>query len=62
MLPLALGISIDFYLVARIVMKSRLVGILAVAIFGLFFTLWFLLPRVRLLQRIVAGAPSAEAS
>jgi hypothetical protein len=55
MLPLELGISIDFYLVARIVMKSRLVGFLAVAIFGLFFTLWFLLPRVRALQKIVAG-------
>ena len=62
MLPLALGISIDFYLVARIVMRSRLVSFFAVAIFGLFFTLWFLLPRVRVLQRIVAGVPVSGSS
>jgi hypothetical protein len=55
MVPLALGICTDFYLVGRIILQSSLIIILAVLMFSLFLLLWFVLPRVRLLQTIVAG-------
>ncbi len=55
MLPLALGICTDFYLVGRIVLGSSLIIILAALLFSLFLLLWFVLPRVRALQTIVAG-------
>jgi hypothetical protein len=55
MFPLALGISIEFYIVSRIVLGSALVAIPAVLLFGVFVTMWFVLPRTRSLQRLIAG-------
>jgi hypothetical protein len=48
MLPLMLGISLDFYLVSNIILKNSLqsffLGVLLLAIFSF---LWFLLPRLK---------------
>jgi hypothetical protein len=55
MFPLALGISIEFYIVSRVVLGSVLVAIPAVVLFGIFLTLWFVLPRKRALQGLIAG-------
>jgi Family of unknown function (DUF6328) len=45
MVPLALAISIDFFLVAQIIMHNDLVAWLAAAVLGVFFAMWFVLPR-----------------
>ncbi len=47
MVPLAMGICIDFYLVGHIIHKSSFVAVLAGALFLLFLVLWFILPRVK---------------
>ena len=55
MAPLALGICIDFYLVARLILGGgALVPTLAAALLAVFAVLWFLLPRVRLLREALA--------
>jgi hypothetical protein len=46
MVPLALSICIDFYIVAHVIYDGLLVSFLAAGLFALIFTLWFLLPRV----------------
>jgi len=56
MAPLALSISIDFYLVARVITHTRLVSLLGVALFVFFLILWFVLPRARCLQRAIGGS------
>jgi uncharacterized protein DUF6328 len=53
MAPLALGVSVDVYLVARVILGARdgaaaLAGMLLVVL----GTLWFVLPRSRRLQRL----------
>jgi len=45
MAPLALGLCMDFYLVARVITGSVEVLWLALLLLALFFTLWWLLPR-----------------
>jgi hypothetical protein len=41
-----LGIGLDFYLVARVILGSRLPSaVLAAAVVGVFAVLWFGLPR-----------------
>jgi hypothetical protein len=46
MIPLAVGICLDVYLVARLIMGSgRVASIVATALLGVFIVLWFLLPR-----------------
>jgi hypothetical protein len=54
--PLAVGICLDFYLIARIILNSGLVPLLAAGMLLGFLSLWFLLPRIRSLQRLVGGA------
>jgi hypothetical protein len=56
MLPLALSLSIDFYLVARVIVGSTLVALPAAALFALFIALWFVLPRARGLQTALGAA------
>jgi uncharacterized protein DUF6328 len=46
MLPLALGICLDFYLVARMILENRWSAALAAALLAVFLALWFGLPRV----------------
>jgi uncharacterized protein DUF6328 len=53
MLPLALGICIDFYLIARIILDSTAVALLAAALLAVFIVLWFVLPRMESLQRFI---------
>ena len=43
--PLAAAICFDFYLIARVILHSPLVAILAAALAGVFLFLWFILPR-----------------
>lgn len=50
MLPLALSICIDFYLVGHVIFDSILVPILAALLFTGIITLWFILPRVSVLR------------
>jgi hypothetical protein len=46
MVPLAVGICLDVYVVARVIVGSRWVaGIVAVFLFGVFIVFWLLLPR-----------------
>ena len=45
MIPLAIGICLDFYLVARVVLGGAIVPWLATALFAVFVTLWFIVPR-----------------
>ena len=56
MLPLMLGISFDFYLIARLILNQPLVSLLlSTLLFILFATLWFLVPRLKFLQKILRG-------
>jgi hypothetical protein len=55
MFPLAVGICLDFYLIARVILNSVFVPLLAVALFSVFVIFWFLLPRMRALQRAICG-------
>jgi hypothetical protein len=45
MIPLALGISIDVYLVSRVIVdSSAIAAIIAAALFGVFVGVWLVLP------------------
>ena len=55
MLPLAFGICLDFYLIARVIIGRPWVSLLAVALFGIFMALWFVLPRAHALQKAICG-------
>jgi hypothetical protein len=61
MAPLVLGITIDVYIVARLCIDSTRWGaVVAGVMFGVFFVLWFILPRSRRLQTFCRGAPPAH--
>ena len=47
MFPLAIGICIDFYLIARLIAGAAIALPLAAALFLLFMALWYALPRIR---------------
>lgn len=52
MLPLALGICLDFYLITSMILgHSWVIIILAVLLFVLFTLMWFVLPRIARLQK-----------
>jgi len=56
MFPLMLGISLDFYLIARLILNNTLISLLlSTVLLILFATLWFLLPRLSFLQKFVRG-------
>jgi hypothetical protein len=55
MAPLALGICLDFYLIARVITGTRLVALLSVGLFAIFILLWFVFPRARALQKTLSG-------
>jgi hypothetical protein len=46
MVPLCIGICLDFYLIARMILDNALAPILATALFAVFIGLWFVLPRL----------------
>jgi hypothetical protein len=56
MLPLAVSICTDVYLIARIILGSMTAAVVASALLVFFIILWFVAPRVRGLQRILAAA------
>ena len=45
MVPLTLGMSIDFYLVARVTTNAGVASVFAAVLFAIFAGLWFLAPR-----------------
>ena len=51
MIPLAIGICLDFYLVARVVLGGAIVPWLATALFAVFVALWFIAPRVMIARQ-----------
>ncbi|HEY2975311.1 MAG TPA: DUF6328 family protein [Pyrinomonadaceae bacterium] len=56
MFPLMLGISLDFYLIARLILNNTLISLLlSTLLLILFSTLWFLFPRLTFLQKLVRG-------
>jgi hypothetical protein len=46
MIPLVFGICIDFYLVSRVVIDSPIVPWPTAALFAVFATMWFVVPRI----------------
>ena len=56
MAPLAVSISLDFYLVARVITGKRPVSLLGAGLFVFFLVLGFVLPRTCGLQRAIAGS------
>jgi len=55
MAPLALGITIDFYLISRIIVGGSLVAVFAAGLLFIFVGLWFVLPRAQRLQQVISG-------
>jgi uncharacterized protein DUF6328 len=53
MLPLTLGICIDFYVVSAVIVESELARWLAAGLFAVFLGLWFVLPRVQAVRHVV---------
>jgi uncharacterized protein DUF6328 len=54
MFPLMVGITLDFYLIARLVLENNLLSLLlSVALMIWFATFWFLLPRLSRLRKSV---------
>lgn len=53
MVPLMLGIGMDFYLITRIITKQPVLSLLMAALLvAAFAILWFALPRIRSLRRM----------
>jgi hypothetical protein len=55
MLPLCVGICVDFYLIANMIIGSGGAALLAAALFVFFALFWFVLPRWRTLRRGTSG-------
>jgi hypothetical protein len=51
MLPLAMGMCLDFYLIATVILGRQSSVILAVILFATYVWLWFVFPRWRVHQR-----------
>ena len=57
MFPLMLGISLDFYIIGRLILQSRIGSLLSTLLLvAIFIILWFVLPRQSTLQRLVSGS------
>ena len=54
MLPLAVSVCLDFYLIARIILESPLAAAVTGALVGILVLLWLVLPRARTLQRFLS--------
>jgi hypothetical protein len=60
MLPLAVGISVDLFLIARVILgRAGPATALAAVLFALYVSLWFVLPRSRALRRIMGESAGA---
>jgi hypothetical protein len=46
--PLMIGITLDFYLIARLILENNILSLLlSIALLIWFVTFWFLLPRLK---------------
>ena len=62
MAPLVIGMCLDFYLIAHVIVKDGPLSLtFAFLLLGVFATLWILLPRVSVLQNLVCGRPALRA-
>ena len=55
MLPLLVAISLDFYIIARLIVGRTLSAILCAVLFAIFALLWFVFPRSKRLQQLAHG-------
>ena len=53
MFPLAIGICLEFYLIAQVILHSSLSAVFASALLGVFAVFWIILPRSRTLRRLL---------
>ncbi len=54
MMPLSLSISLDFYLVSRLILKNTLLSLaIAFVSFALFILEWIIIPRTGILNRLL---------
>ncbi|HVZ38026.1 MAG TPA: DUF6328 family protein [Candidatus Kapabacteria bacterium] len=53
MLPLAVGVCLDYYLIAKVLLDGLPSALVASGLFALFMLLWFVLPRAKGLQRLL---------
>jgi hypothetical protein len=53
MWPLAVGIALDCYLIAGVLVNRAIAAALSVSLFVVFLALWYILPRSRALQLIL---------
>jgi hypothetical protein len=60
MAPLAVGLCLDIYLVARVIVSTRgVAATVAASLLGVFIVLWLLLPRVSR-SRTIASTPAND--
>src|ERR1700687_3263323 len=55
MMCLALGLSLDFYLIARLILDETWVWLFALGLFAALIFFWVVFPRAHLLQRALAA-------
>jgi hypothetical protein len=60
MLPLAASLSIDCYLVARIIIGQTIAAAIMAFMVLLFLSLWFVVPRFALARRVSAGIDKSD--
>jgi DNA-binding transcriptional LysR family regulator len=56
MFTLAIGICLDFFLIARLIVDGTIALLAAVALFVLFMALWYVWPRIRRARLRASGA------
>ena len=54
MVPLCLGICVEVFLIADIILERSIAALISVLLFGVFVFFWFVLPRVERLRHIAA--------
>jgi hypothetical protein len=59
MVPLAMGLSLDFYLIGRLILDDPLVLPLTLAVFAVIFFLWFFFPRMHRLHVLISRRAQA---
>src|ERR1043165_7135349 len=58
MVPLALSIGLDLYLISRLILNNVLTSLLlTIGLLLIFFLLWFVLPRSEALKDLLGGKP-----
>jgi hypothetical protein len=61
MAPLAVGLCLDIYLVARVIVGTRgVAAVVATALLGVFIVLWLLVPRLSRSRSIASAADDAR--